>query len=212
MAQTVAIGLRRAGMGRRRGARWSDRTRPRPGPTATDVVVLDRDLPGVHGDDICAAALVDEACRSPRAHADGGPRPWTIWSMASASAPTTTSRNHSTFLSSSRRIGALVRRFTNRRSRRCSGTAISRSILRAGAPAVLERASSSRPKEFAVLELLLSSQGRTVSAEELLERGVGRGPPIRSRTRSRSRSARLRGQARRAATHRDRLPSPANRI
>jgi DNA-binding response OmpR family regulator len=39
-----------------------------------------------------------------------------------------------------------------------------RSALRAGRSLVL------RPKEFAVLELLLAAEGRVVSAEELLER------------------------------------------
>jgi DNA-binding response OmpR family regulator len=39
-----------------------------------------------------------------------------------------------------------------------------RSARRAGRPLVL------RPKEFAVLELLLASEGRVISAEELLER------------------------------------------
>ena len=44
------------------------------------------------------------------------------------------------------------------------------------------------PKEFGVLELLLSAEGRCVSSEELLSNACGTRKPIRSRTRSRSRS------------------------
>ena len=43
------------------------------------------------------------------------------------------------------------------------------------------------PKEFAVLQLLLEADGRTVSSEELLHRGTGTNRQIRSPTLSRSR-------------------------
>ena len=65
--------------------------------TRYDVVVLDRDLPGVHGDEICAD-LVGRGHAHPGAHADReryGGRPGR---GAAASAPTTTcpSRSRST--------------------------------------------------------------------------------------------------------------------
>lgn len=166
LADAVATGLRREGMavdvvldGRAAldhvaGARY-------------DVIVLDRDLPGVHGDEVCRT-LIAERCESRvlmltaaatvRDRVDGLglgaddylPKPFDFSELAA-------------------RIRALIRR---------SGTPLPtilehddlrldpgrRLASRAGRPLPLS------PKEFGVLEYLLAAEGRVVSAEELLER------------------------------------------
>ena len=166
MAQTVASGLRRekiavdvafdgpAGLER---AQLND----------YDVVVLDRDLPGLHGDDVCAE-LVAAGCRSrvlmlTAAAAmedlvdglgigadDYLPKPFDFPVLVA-------------------RIGALMRRAQPaippllRRGDLTLDTAQRRAFRG-------NRRLELAPKEFGVLELLLASQGRIVSAEELLER------------------------------------------
>jgi DNA-binding response OmpR family regulator len=129
--------------------------------------VLDRDLPGLHGDDLCAE-LVRAGCRSrvlmltaaaaiedrvdglDRGADDYLPKPFAFAELVA-------------------RIRALLRRAQpalppllghgdllldpSRRSARRAGR-----ILDLG------------PKEFGVLEVLLAAQGRVVPAEELLER------------------------------------------
>lgn len=166
LADAVATGLRREGMavdvvldGRAAldhvaGARY-------------DVIVLDRDLPGVHGDEVCRT-LIAERCESRvlmltaaatvRDRVDGLglgaddylPKPFDFSELAA-------------------RIRALIRR---------SGTPLPtilehddlrldpgrRLASRGGRPLPLS------PKEFGVLEYLLAAEGRVVSAEELLER------------------------------------------
>src|SRR3954451_23481978 len=62
MAQTVAVGLRRARMAvdvALDGAGGLERALCND----YDVIVLDRDLPGIHGDDVCAE-LIAAGCRS----------------------------------------------------------------------------------------------------------------------------------------------------
>jgi DNA-binding response OmpR family regulator len=132
-----------------------------------DVVVLDRDLPGLHGDDVCrslvaegsecrvlmltAAGTVEERVDGLGLGADDYlPKPFAFAELIA-------------------RIRALCRR---------SGSPLptsfvvgdlrvdpaSRVAVRAGQRLALS------PKELAVLEYLLAAQGRTVSSEELLER------------------------------------------
>jgi DNA-binding response OmpR family regulator len=166
MAETVAVGLRRARMAVDIALDGS------AGLTHAldndyDVIVLDRDLPGIHGDDICAN-LVASGCRgrvlmltaaaSSQDLVDGLglgaddylPKPFDFPVLVA-------------------RIGALARR---------AQPAIP-PLLRHGDLMVDTARRHARrgnklltltPKEFGVLELLLASQGRTVSAEELLER------------------------------------------
>jgi DNA-binding response OmpR family regulator len=132
-----------------------------------DVIVLDRDLPGVHGDEVCAR-LVAEGSRSrvlmltAAATSDdlvGGldlgaddylPKPFDFPVLLA-------------------RIGALIRRAQPaippvlRHGDLIVDTA-RREVSRSGRQLALT------PKEFGVLELLLAAGGRTVSAEELLAR------------------------------------------
>jgi DNA-binding response OmpR family regulator len=166
MADAVGVGLRREGM-------KVDLAHEGPGGLNRalegdyDVIVLDRDLPGLHGDEICSQ-LVEASCRSRvlmlTAAAsmddlvdglglgadDYLPKPFDFPELVA-------------------RIGALFRR---------SQPAIP-PVLRRGdveLDAAQRRASRGgrslelSPKEFGVLHLLLASEGRTMPAEELLER------------------------------------------
>jgi DNA-binding response OmpR family regulator len=132
-----------------------------------DVIVLDRDLPGMHGDEVCAklldagsrarvlmltaAAAIDDLVDGLGLGADDYlPKPFDFPVLVA-------------------RIGALFRR---------AQPAIP-PVLRHD-DLVVDTAHRSAclgdeqleltPKEFGVLELLLAAQGRSVSAEELLER------------------------------------------
>jgi DNA-binding response OmpR family regulator len=166
MAETVAVGLRRARMAvdvALDGPTGLDRALT----TDYDVIVLDRDLPGMHGDQVCAE-LVATGCRSrvlmltaAAANEDlvdglglGAddylPKPFDFPVLVA-------------------RIGALARRAhpavppVLRRADLVVDTA-RRRAWRAGRPLELS------PREFGVLELLAAAQGRAVPAEELLER------------------------------------------
>ena len=165
-AEAVAVGLRREhmavdvaldGLSGLQRAQLND----------YDVIVLDRDLPGMHGDKVCAnliavgsrarvlmltaAATIDDLVDGLGLGADDYlPKPFDFPVLVA-------------------RIGALFRR---------SQPAIP-PVLRHG-DLVLDTAHRSASlegrqldlthKEFGVLELLLAAQGRSVSAEELLER------------------------------------------
>ena len=132
-----------------------------------DVVVLDRDLPGLHGDDVCrrivalgsesrvlmltASSTIRERVQGLELGADDYlPKPFDFSELvariralarrpAGALPPTLTSGD--VRLDSSRRVAARG-----------------------------ERRLALNPKEFAVLEYLLAADGRVVSAEELLRR------------------------------------------
>jgi DNA-binding response OmpR family regulator len=166
LAEQVADGLRDQGMAVDLAADGLDGLH-KAGANRYDVIVLDRDLPGVHGDDICAN-LVAAGCRSRvlmltaaassedlvdglRLGADDYlPKPFDFPVLVA-------------------RIGALARRAQPaippvlRHDDLVVDTA-RRHARRGDKPLTLT------PKEFGVLELLLAAQGRTVSAEELLER------------------------------------------
>ena len=166
MAEAIAVGLRRERMAADvafDGGAGLERALVND----YDVIVLDRDLPGVHGDRVCAE-LVAAGCRSRvlmltaagsieervdglgRGADDYLPKPFAFAELVA-------------------RIQALFRRAQpalppvlvhddlelDTAARRAS---------RAGRPLELG------PKEFGVLELLLAAQGRVVSSEELLER------------------------------------------
>lgn len=166
LAMTLATGLRRVGMAVDVAFDGHDALE-HVAVTAYDVVVLDRDIPGVHGDDVCRAlaaggspsrVLMLTAAGSVEDRVDGLgigaddylPKPCDFTELVAriralarrpgASLPSTLSHGDLR-LDPSRRIAT-----------------------RAGRPLPLN------PKEFAVLELLLAAPGVVVSAEEILER------------------------------------------
>ncbi|HEV7525525.1 MAG TPA: response regulator transcription factor [Acidimicrobiia bacterium] len=166
MAHTVAIGLRRAGIAVDVAL---------DGPTGLgralvndyDVVVLDRDLPGMHGDEVCAA-LVDNGCRSRVLMLTAAATMDDLVDGLGLGADDYLAKPFD-FPVLVARIRALVRRAQPAippvlRHGDLEIDTARRRACRMGTR--LELA----PKEFAVLELLLASEGRTLSAEELLER------------------------------------------
>jgi DNA-binding response OmpR family regulator len=166
LAETVATGLRRAQMAvdvALDGPAGLERALT----AGYDVIVLDRDLPGLHGDEICAQlvaagsrsrVLMLTAAAANEDLVDGLglgaddylPKPFDFPVLAA-------------------RISALARRAhpavppVLRHGDLVVDTA-RRHACRAGRPLELS------PKEFGVLELLSAAQGRAVSPEELLER------------------------------------------
>ena len=166
MAEVVAVGLRRARMavdvahdGRSGLMRALDND--------YDVLVLDRDLPGMHGDQVCAE-LVAAGCRSRVLMLTAAGAVEDLVDGLGLGADDYLAKPFD-FPVLVARIGALLRR---------AQPAIP-PVLRHGDLVVdtakrrVSRGNCSldlTPKEFGVLELLLASRGRNVSAEELLER------------------------------------------
>jgi DNA-binding response OmpR family regulator len=166
LAMTVATGLRQAGMAVDVVFDGRDAL-DRIAITPYDVVVLDRDLPGVHGDDVCralvaegaqsrilmltAAGAVEDRVEGLGLGADDYlPKPFEFSELVA-------------------RIRALVRR---------PGAALPPTLVYGdltldATERIATRAGtrlSLNPKEFAVLEMLLGGQGAVVSSEQLLER------------------------------------------
>jgi DNA-binding response OmpR family regulator len=132
-----------------------------------EVVVLDRDLPAVHGDDVCRR-LVAAGARSRVLMLTGAAQDQDLIDGLGLGADDYLPKPFA-FAVLVARITALARRAQPsippvlEHSDIVLDTA-KRCAQRAGRPLAL------RPKEFGVLELLLAAQGRVVSAEELLER------------------------------------------
>jgi CheY-like chemotaxis protein len=140
--------------------------------TTYDVVVLDRDLPVVHGDDVCrslaadgqTAVLMLTAAGRVEDRVDGLgmgaddylPKPFHVAELVA-------------------RVRALARR-----SRRVIPPKLVNGDLELDPAHRLATRAGARlelaPKEFAVLEVLLGAQGAVVSTEELLERAWDAGP------------------------------------
>jgi DNA-binding response OmpR family regulator len=166
LATTMATGLRQAGMAVDVVFDGRDALE-RLAVTAYDVVVLDRDIPGVHGDDVCktlaaegspsrvlmltAAGAVEDRVEGLGIGADDYlPKPCDFSELVA-------------------RVRALVRRpgLALPPTLSCGDLELDpsqRVATRVGRPLLLN------PKEFAVLEVLLAAHGGVVSAEELLER------------------------------------------
>ncbi len=166
MADAIARGLRREGMAVDVSPDGSDALL-KSRVVRYDVVVLDRDLPGVHGDEVCrtvrgerpetgilmltAAGTLEDVVEGLSLGADDYlPKPFRFAELVA-------------------RIHALARRAAPSRPPVLEHKDIvldpaRRHVTRAGATLELAR------KEFAVLEALMSAGGATVSAEELLER------------------------------------------
>ena len=166
LAMTVAAGLRREGMAVH-VALDGGGALERLAVNRYDVLVLDRDLPGVHGDDVCRALVADRsasrvlmltAARTVRDRVEGLdlgaddylPKPFDFAELVA-------------------RIRALGRRATAPLPPSLTLGDLSldparRVAVRAGRRLPLT------PKEFAVLQLLLEAQGTVVPAEQLLEK------------------------------------------
>jgi DNA-binding response OmpR family regulator len=166
LATIVATGLRRAGMAVDVVFDGTDALE-HTASTPYDVVVLDRDLPGVGGDEVCrtlaaggsatrilmltGARTVGDRIEGLSLGADDYlPKPFDFGELVA-------------------RIRALVRR---------PGVALAPVLCRGGLRLDSARRQVTRagmelalnPKEFAVLEVLLGAGGAVVSSEELLER------------------------------------------
>jgi DNA-binding response OmpR family regulator len=166
LADAIARGLRREGMAVDLAPDGSDALL-KARVIRYDVLVLDRDLPGVHGDEVCRAVR--------------GERPETgILMLTAAGAIEDLVEGLSLgaddylakpfrFAELVARIRALARRSVPRPPPVLCHSDIeldpaARRLTRSGRPIELAR------KEFAVLETLMAAQGATVSAEQLLER------------------------------------------
>jgi DNA-binding response OmpR family regulator len=166
LAETLGVGLRREQLAVDIAFDGQDGLE-RALVTGYDVIVLDRDLPVLHGDAVCAG-LVKAGCRSRvlmltaagtiEDRVDGLgigaddylPKPFSFAELVA-------------------RIRALLRRAQPGLPPVLSSGDLEldpsrREASRRGRPLDLG------PKEFGVLELLLAAQGRVVSAEEILER------------------------------------------
>jgi DNA-binding response OmpR family regulator len=166
LASTIGTGLRREGMAVDVVLDGADALE-HLAVTRYDVVVLDRDLPGVHGDDVCrqivasrpgSRVLMLTAASTVRDRVDGLglgaddylPKPFDFAELVA-------------------RVRALGRRSAAALPPvlECGELTLDptrHAAFRAGRRLELS------PKEFAVLECLLASAGRVVPAEELLER------------------------------------------
>ncbi|WP_306192062.1 response regulator transcription factor [Streptomyces sp. MK5] len=166
LARSIGTGLRREGMAVDVVLDGSDALE-HLAITRYDVVVLDRDLPGVHGDEVCkwivaegsgsrvlmltaASTVTDRVAGLGLGADDYLPKPFDFSELVA-------------------RVRALGRRSTPATPPTLSAADLTldpsrRAAFRAGRRLELS------PKEFSVLECLLAASGRVVSAEELLER------------------------------------------
>jgi DNA-binding response OmpR family regulator len=166
LAEAIARGLRREGMAVDLAPDGTDAL-VKARVVRYDVLVLDRDLPGMHGDDVCkavrgerpetgilmltAAGALEDLVEGLSLGADDYlPKPFRFAELVA-------------------RIHALARRSTPSRPPVLAHDDIEldparREVTRNGQAVDLAR------KEFAVLQVLMSAGGATVSAEDLLER------------------------------------------
>ncbi len=166
LARSIGTGLRREGMAVEVVLDGTDAL-GHLAITRYDVVVLDRDLPGVHGDDICRQIVADRsdvrilmltAADTVKDRVDGLglgaddylPKPFAFAELVA-------------------RVRALARRATPPVPPTLAYEGITLDPARRVSSRAGHRLDLS-PKEFALLECLLASPGLVLSAEELLER------------------------------------------
>jgi DNA-binding response OmpR family regulator len=166
MAETIAIGLRHARM-TADVALDGQAGLDRAADGGYDVIVLDRDLPVLHGDEVCRR-LVAAGCRSRVLMLTAAAAPGDLVDGLGLGADDYLPKPFD-FAVLVARITALFRRAQPRVPPVlcCADLVLDtarRTASRSGQPLDLA------PKEFGVLEILLAAEGRVVSAEELLER------------------------------------------
>ncbi|HEX7661206.1 MAG TPA: response regulator transcription factor [Pseudonocardiaceae bacterium] len=166
LADAIARGLRREGMAVD-VALDGDDGHEKVSITRYDVVVLDRDLPGMSGDELCRKIVAGGALsRVLMLTASGGVADRVEGLSLGADDYLT---KPFAFAELVARVRALARRSTPAtppvlRAGDVELDPAKRTVHRAGAPVELTR------KEFGVLEVLLAANGAVVSSEELLER------------------------------------------
>jgi DNA-binding response OmpR family regulator len=166
LAEAIAAGLRLEGMAVDT-ALDGDAALDRALVNDYDVIVLDRDLPGVHGDEVCAKLAGTVRARILLLTAAG-----TIADRVDG-----LGRGADDYLSKPFAFAELIARI--RALARRSHPAVPPVLAAKGVTLDPARRLATRygrildlgPKELAVLELLMAAGGRAVSAEELLERG-----------------------------------------
>ena len=166
LAEAVAVGLRLEGMAVDT-ALDGDSGLEHAMVNDYDVIALDRDLPGIHGDDVCAKLAGAVRARILMLTAAG-----TIDDRV-----TGLDRGADDYLSKPFAFAELVARI--RALARRSHPAVPPVLTTGDIMLDPGRRQATRygknldlgPKELAVLELLMAAGGRVVSAEELLERG-----------------------------------------
>jgi DNA-binding response OmpR family regulator len=167
LAETLAAGLRREGMAVDL-VFDGEAALERATVNRYEVVVLDRDLPGVHGDEVCRELV-------------GQGQPVRVLMLTASS--TIEDRvegltiGADDYLSKPFAFAELVARVRAlaRRNQPAVPPVLSHADLKLDPGRRVAQRAGRRldlsPKEFAVLELLLEADGRVISAEELLERG-----------------------------------------
>jgi DNA-binding response OmpR family regulator len=166
LATSVAAGLRREGMAVDI-ALDGEAGLERALVVDYDVVVLDRDLPGLHGDDVCRSLVMEES-------------PSRVLMLTAAGAVDDKvdglALGADDYLAKPFAFAELVARIRAlaRRSRPSLPPQLAHGDLRLDPARRIATRAGQRlalsPKEFAVLEFLLSAQGAVVSAEQLLEK------------------------------------------
>ena len=166
MADTIAEGLRRRAMAVD-VCYDGDAALERAMTHRYDIVILDRDLPLVHGDEVCRAIVAaDGETRVLMLTAAAGIRDRVDGLDLGADDYLTKPFAFAELIA---RVGSLVRRARTALPPvlERAGIRLDRPQFRAWRDAELLPLS---PKEFAVLEVLMRAEGRVVSAEELLEK------------------------------------------
>jgi DNA-binding response OmpR family regulator len=166
LAMTMATGLRQAGMAVDVVFDGHDAL-SRLAITAYDVVVLDRDIPGVHGDDVCKALVVEGSTTRVLMLTAAGAVEDRVEGLGIGADDYLP--KPCDFAELVARVRALVRR----PGAALPPTLVHDDVVLDPSHRVATRAGRSlslNPKEFAVLELLLATPGVVVSAEEILER------------------------------------------
>jgi DNA-binding response OmpR family regulator len=166
LADSVARVLRREGMAVDVVYDGSDALE-RTAVTEYDVVVLDRDLPGVHGDQVCRALVAREGLTRVLMLTASGTIAERVDGLGLGA---------DDYLPKPFAYAELVARIraVGRRARPATPPVLVHGELRLDSAQRIATRAGARlplsPKEFAVLEYLLANRNRVVSAEELLDR------------------------------------------